>query len=74
MNISRGFRRLSVLAAVCGLSLIVFVRFANWDYEWTLSDYLVSSVVIGAPALLALLIGWVVAGFQKQSPDPQMKP
>ena len=69
MDISRGFRRLSVLAALMGLTALSFelevpttiassgstVAFVLW----------MALFFAGLPALFVLLIGWVIEGFRK---------
>lgn len=64
LNVSRGFRRLSVFVAILAGLFVCFLRIMYWDYEWQPRDYAVAATIIAAPPLLALLLGWVVAGFR----------
>jgi hypothetical protein len=66
MGISRGFRRLSLFAAVLGLT-IAFVMWANNPYSTFPAGaelILIIGVFGGIPAALVLLLGWVVTGFR----------
>ena len=66
MGISRGFRRMSLFAAVLGMT-VFFVTWANNPFSKlpTASDFiLIIGVFGGIPAGLTLLLGWVVAGFR----------
>lgn len=67
MNISRGFRRLSVVAAFLGLMVIVYL-WTQPDSHPTPAQLLAGIVVFsGLPALFVLLLGWAIAGFQKST-------
>jgi hypothetical protein len=72
VGISRGFRRLSILAGFAGLMLLLFSldasgdlsgRFSPSAFEWLKLILLFG----GIPAAFALLLGWVVAGFRKSN-------
>jgi hypothetical protein len=69
MNIWRGFRRLSVLAAVCG-EIAVVILWLQAGRQTTLTDIILGSLVFaGIPAGLVLLLGWVIAGFRTDGPS-----
>ena len=68
--IARGFRRLSVLAALTGLAVLIVLGFgpegvlptASMErWAWLLA------VFVGLPAVGMLLLGWVVAGFRNSN-------
>jgi hypothetical protein len=64
MGVSPGFRRLSLTAGIIGT---VFILFAWWTgpNRLTIGDMAMGLAMFGvAPAVLVLLIGWVVAGFR----------
>lgn len=65
-GISRGFRRLSVMAGAVGLLTLIYLLVSdsmnsNALIKWTCVVFLFA----GAPAIFVLLLGWVVAGFRK---------
>jgi hypothetical protein len=65
VEISRGFRRLSVLAALVGLGVFTVLELLPYSDPST-KDLIVGVVIFGiAPAIFVLVLGWVVAGFQK---------
>lgn len=67
MNVSRGFRRLSVLAGLIGFLVLVFL----WMQDNSLPDF--NQIVLGlfilviTPAVVVWVLGWAVAGFQKSN-------
>jgi len=67
MNISRGFRRLSLLAGFVGFGVIVFI----WgdSNQMPSPTQLIFGLAIfgGLPAIFVLLLGWVVAGFRNSN-------
>jgi hypothetical protein len=60
MNISRGFRRLSVLAGVLGF---LFTCLLDLGDKWDAQQYLGVAFFTFVPAALVLLLGWAIAGF-----------
>jgi H+/Cl- antiporter ClcA len=65
LDIHRGFRRLSVLAAFFGCLVVGLERAIHWEQEWTQGDYVVAILIILVPTLVVLLLGWAIEGFQK---------
>lgn len=72
MGISGGFRRLSLVTAIIGTAFLVFCWVYPADPAFrvkfplnipTMAEGLL--LFAAAPAIVVLLIGWVVAGFQK---------
>ena len=68
-GISRGFYRLSILAGLIGLTIVLFGIIDHWDDEgsWQAVDYVEAVLIILAPMVLVLVLGWVVAGFHRQN-------
>jgi hypothetical protein len=64
MNISRGFRRLSVLAAVLGTVVAFFALATNEGHTTPYVFALVILLFVVVPAVVVLLLGWAVAGFK----------
>ena len=67
MNISRGFRRLSILAGMLGLMIMLGLGLGPEGHLNTAPLYIwawVTTLFCGLPAGLVLLVGWVVAGFR----------
>lgn len=74
MNISRGFRRLSVLTGlVGGIAMLVIGLGPNGTLgreplSLTILPMIVGLIMfVAVPVGFVLLLGWVVAGFQKSS-------
>jgi hypothetical protein len=66
-TIPRGFRRLSVAVALLGVT-VVFVLFIIDGGNWSAANFiLVVALFAGLPTIFVLLLGWVVAGFRKES-------
>lgn len=57
MGISRGFRKLSLMAGFLGLLLVAFLRANHPDYAWEVRDYIVALAMIVVQAVLALFFG-----------------
>jgi len=67
MNISRGFRRLSVLVGLIGFVAIVVIWLGH-DSGPTIAQIILGlAFFVGAPVIFVLALGWVVAGFQKSN-------
>jgi hypothetical protein len=70
MNLSRGFRRLSVLAGLVGLALLLFLGFGP---NGTLHDtplwawVVLLLTFVGGPFTFVSLVGWVVIGFRNSN-------
>jgi hypothetical protein len=66
IQISRGFRRLSVLVGALGFLVFVAIQAADYQahYRPATWQYITSfGLCVFLPVALVLLIGWVVAGF-----------
>jgi hypothetical protein len=67
MNISRGFRRLSILVGLIGFVAIVLIWLGH-DIGPTVDQIILGlAFFVGAPVILVLALGWVIAGFQKSN-------
>jgi hypothetical protein len=67
-GISRGFQRLAVVATIPGFLLSLSFIAINFDVPDPMSWLDMATVVLVltvAPAIVVLLIGWVVAGFRQ---------
>ncbi len=64
MNISRGFRRLSVLVGLIGLAvLLALIVFEPPGPPGSILAWLFV-LFVGMPVAMVLLLGWVIAGFR----------
>lgn len=69
MNISRGFRRLSALAGFVGLAVLAFLL-GGLDSKATLPQVIFGVLLLGGvPALVVLLLGWIILGLRKLKID-----
>jgi hypothetical protein len=67
MNISRGFRRLSLLVGLIGFLVLGFLWMADNSvpsFEEIVRGLL---ILVIAPAVVVCVLGWAVAGFQKSN-------
>jgi len=66
MNIPRGFRRLSVLVGLVGLTITLMITWGS--YGLPLKTWITTfGILVVAPVLFVLLLGWVVEGFKKSN-------
>jgi hypothetical protein len=63
MGISRGFRRLTVIAGVLGFLFVCILDLGPLG-TWERQQYMATAFVIFAPPMLVLFVGWVVARFK----------
>jgi hypothetical protein len=64
-GIARGFRRLSVFAAAAGVTMLTFLWLSDGGGAPSFKQLLTGLALFGGfPAILVLLLGWVVAGFR----------
>ena len=65
MGVSRGFRRLSVLAAFSGAAVLMFLWVNQGEWPEPLQAVEGLAVLAGLPAIFMLILGWAVAGFRQ---------
>jgi hypothetical protein len=66
MSISRGFCRLSALAGLLGDAVVVCLWLGSNSYP-SIQQMIIGLVVFASvPAIFVLMLGWVVAGFQRE--------
>jgi len=65
MEISREFRKLSVLAGFLGFLVWLMVPATNWDVM--VSNLLLVFPFVCVPAITVLLIGWAVKRLQNRN-------
>ena len=67
MGVSRGFRRLSVLAGLAGAAFVGFLWIDSQPSDPPTGKQIVLCLVTfcAAPATFVLVLGWVVVGFRQ---------
>jgi len=67
MKLSRGFRRLSVVAGFASSVLYGFLVL-SWGGPSTWGAFVLAlAVFVAVPVTFVLLLGWAIAGFQKSN-------
>jgi len=66
MNISRGFRRLSVAAGLAGATFIGFL-WANNGMPEPAQFVAATCLFVIAPVVFVLVVGWAIEGFKNSN-------
>jgi hypothetical protein len=68
MGMSRGFRRLIVVIAFLGIAMLSLLWLMSGEEQRIVEPLVAIPVVLAiGPAILVLLIGWVVMGFRNSN-------
>jgi hypothetical protein len=67
MNISRGFRRLSIFTAMAGVNVFAWFWAVNGPPHDAGGFFTATILLVIAPTVLVLVLGWAVQGFRNSN-------